>query len=51
MLADGSKMGRAGVFEVRPMAMVGRSVTGLMEGPLLDAAKAAGIRVEIVSLD
>ena len=50
VLADGSKMGRAGVFEVCPMAAVGRIVTDSMEKPLRDAAKAAGVRVEIVSL-
>ncbi len=48
VLADSSKMGRAGVFEVCPMAGVGRIVTDAMELPLRKAAEAVGVQVEIV---
>ena len=48
ILADATKIGRAGVFEVCPMARVGRIVTDAMEKPLHRAAEALGVRVEIV---
>ncbi len=50
VLADGSKMGRAGVFEVCPMARVGRIVTDAMDTPLRLAAEAAGVFVDIVTV-
>ncbi len=49
ILADGSKMGRAGVFEICPMARLARIVTDAMPEPLQAAAKAAGVRVEITA--
>ena len=48
VLADGSKMGRAGVFEVCPMARLGRIVTDAIGQSLREAAEAAGVQVEIV---
>lgn len=48
VLADASKMGRAGVFEVCPLAKIARIVTDGMEDGLRAAAMAAGVRVEIV---
>jgi len=50
LLADGSKMGRAGVFEVAPMALVHRIVTDQMPDVLRQAAEAAGTTVEIVEI-
>ncbi len=47
VLADASKMGRSGVFEVCPMAKLGRIVTDGMDPVLRAAADAAGVRVEI----
>lgn len=46
VLADASKMGRAGVFQVCPMAKVARIVTDAMDDALHHAAKQAGVRVE-----
>ena len=48
VLADASKMGRAGVFEVCPMARIDRIVTDAMDPTLLKTALAAGVQVEIV---
>lgn len=48
LLADSSKMGRAGVFEVCAMAKAARIVTDGMPKALHDAAEAAGVRVEVV---
>lgn len=48
VLADASKMGRAGVFEVCAMAKVGRIVTDAMEPVLRQGAEALGVRVEVV---
>jgi DeoR/GlpR family transcriptional regulator of sugar metabolism len=51
VLADHSKMGRAGVFEVCPMARVGRIVTDTIDKPLRDAVEVVGVRVSIVGAD
>ena len=51
VLADSTKMGRAGVFELCPMARVGRIVSDAMDRPLRDAAEALGVRVEIVTAE
>ena len=51
VLADASKMGRAGVFEVCPMARLGRIVTDAMAKSLRDAAEALGVQVDIVAAD
>lgn len=48
VLADASKMGRTGVFEVCPLAKVSRIVTDGMHDALRLAAVAAGVRVEVV---
>jgi DeoR family glycerol-3-phosphate regulon repressor len=49
VLADASKMGRTGVFEVCPMAKVGRIVTDSLASPLRRAIEAVGVLVEIVN--
>lgn len=49
VLADASKMGRTGVFEVCPMAKVGRIVTDSLASPLRRAIEAVGVQVEIVN--
>lgn len=49
VLADASKMGRTGVFEVCPMAKVGRIVTDSLPLPLRRAIEAVGVQVEIVN--
>ena len=51
VLADASKMGRAGVFEVCPMARLGRIVTDAMAKSLREAAEALGVQVDIVAAD
>ena len=50
VLADGSKMGRAGVFVVCPMARIARIVTDAMPDVLRDAAISAGVAVDIVGV-
>lgn len=50
IVADGSKMGRAGVFEVASLAEVQSFITDQMPETLLRAARAAGTEVAIVSL-
>ena len=50
VLADASKMGRAGVFELCALSRVGRIVTDSMPDTLRRAAEAAGTRVEITAL-
>src|SRR3990167_2013823 len=47
--AGGSKMGRTGVFEVCPMAKVGRIVTDSLPLLLRRAIEAVGVQVEIVN--
>jgi hypothetical protein len=42
-------MGRTGVFEVCPMAKVGRIVTDSLASPLRRAIEAVGVQVEIVN--
>src|SRR3989338_7446171 len=49
VLADASKMGRTGVFEVCPMAKVGRIVTDSLPLLLRRAIEAVGVQVEIVN--
>ena len=51
ILADATKMGRAGVFEVCPMARVGRIVTDVLVGSLRDVAESFGVQVEVVVTD
>lgn len=51
ILADSSKMGRAGVFQVCPMTAVARLVTDALPESLRFAVKAAGTQVDLVSLD
>ncbi|MCW1918144.1 DeoR/GlpR family DNA-binding transcription regulator [Rhodobacter sp. KR11] len=49
VLADGSKMGRAGVFELAPLSAVHDIVTDHMPDPLRRAAEVVGTRVDIVN--
>ena len=49
ILADGSKMGRAGVFEVCPMASIGRIVCDTIPGTLRAVAEGSGVTVDIVA--
>jgi DeoR/GlpR family transcriptional regulator of sugar metabolism len=51
ILADASKMGRAGVFEVAPMASVTRIVTNAIPDSLRDMAVASGVTIEIAEHD
>ena len=48
IMADASKMGKVGVFEVCPIARIGRIVTDAIGSPLQSGAEAAGVRVEVV---
>ena len=50
ILADSSKMGRAGVFEVCPMAGVTRLVTDGLPDRLRLGVTAAGVKVDVVDL-
>ena len=51
IMADASKMGRAGVFEVCPLHSVAVLVTEAMPAPLRRLIEAAGARVDLVPLD
>lgn len=49
VLADSSKMGKPGVFEVCPLSGLSRIVTDAMPRDLRQAAEAAGVAVEIAA--